>query len=141
MGGGEPGRERNEPAKVVNSATQAEDERLKRTRLRLIGLGLQFGSTIVGALVIFLLGGIWLDRRVGTSPLFLLVGMVLAFIAIGYNLYELATIGTSPRKTPAKPPTPGSKRPAPSSAWDDKDREDEDDWPVRPRTGGKGKEG
>src|ERR1700712_4450100 len=116
MGGGEPGRERNEPAKVVNSATQAEDERLKRTRLRLIGLSLQLGSTVVGALVIFLLGGIWLDRRLGTSPLFLLVGMVLAFIAIGYNLYELATIGTTPRKPGAKVPQTASKRPAPASA-------------------------
>jgi len=141
MGGGEPERQRKEPENVLNSATQAEEERLKRNRLRLIGLGLQLGSTIVGALVIFLLGGIWLDRRLGTSPLFLLVGMVLAFIAIGYNLYELATIKTSPRKSPAQAPQPGSKRPAPPSAWDDEDREDEDDWPVRPRTGGKGKEG
>src|SRR5436305_9391389 len=98
MGGGEPERQRKEPENVLNSATQAEEERAKRNRLRLIGLSLQLGSTIVGALVIFLLGGIWLDRRLGTKPIFLLVGMVLAFIAIGYNLYELATIGTSPRK-------------------------------------------
>jgi F0F1-type ATP synthase assembly protein I len=142
MGGGEPGRQRNEPTKVVDSALQAEEDRLKRTRLRLIGLSLQFGFTIVGSLMVFLVGGIWLDRRLGTQPLFVLVGMVLAFISIGYNLYELATIGSGPRKPAAKAPQPAaSKRPAPPSAWDDEDREDEDDWPVRPRTGGKGKEG
>src|SRR5262245_45449524 len=116
MGGGEPGRQRNEPTKVVESATQAEDERLRQTRLRLIALGLQFGSTIVGSLVIFLLGGIWLDRRLGTQPLFLLVGMLLAFVAIGYSLFELATYGTRSRGKVAKAPTP--KRPAPASNWD-----------------------
>ena len=141
MGGGEPGGQRNEPTKVVNSATQAEEDRLKQTRLRLIGLSLQFGFSIVGSVILFLVGGIWLDRRLGTQPLFVLVGMVLAFIAIGYNFYELVTIGSGPRKPAAKAPQPVSKRPAPSSAWDDEDREDEDDWPVRPRTGGKGKEG
>lgn len=141
MGGGEPGRQRDEPAKVVNSATQAEEDRLKRTRLRLIGLGLQFGGTIVGSMLIFLGGGIWLDRRLGTQPLFLLVGMVLAFVAIGYNLYEMATIQTGPRKAAAKAPQTGSKRPAAPSAWDDEDQEDEDDWPVRRRTDSKGKEG
>lgn len=139
MGGGEPGRERNEPTNVVNSATQAEEERLRQTRLRLIALGLQFGSTIVGSLLIFLWGGIWLDRRLGTQPLFLLVGMLLAFVAIGYSLYELATIGTRSRRATANNQTP--KRSTPASAWDDEDQEDEDDWPVRPRTGGKGKEG
>lgn len=136
MGGG---RQRNEPENVVDSATQAEDERLRQTRLRLIALGLQFGSTIVGSLVVFLLGGIWLDRRLGTQPLFLLVGMLLAFVAIGYSLYELATYGNLSRRGATKAPAP--KRPVPSSAWDDEDKEDEDDWPVRPRTGGKGKEG
>jgi F0F1-type ATP synthase assembly protein I len=142
MGGGEPGRQRNERDKsVVDSATQAEDERLRQTRLRLIALGLQFGSTIVGSLVVFLLGGIWLDRRLGTQPLFLLVGQLLAFVAVGYSLYELATYGIRPRKGTAGAPTPARKRPAPSSAWDDEDKDDEDDWPVRPRTGGKGKEG
>jgi len=141
MGGGEPGRQRKEPENVLNSATQAEEERLRQTRLRLIAMGLQLGSTVVGSLVIFLLGGIWLDQRLGTKPIFLLVGIALAFVAIGYSLYELATFGTSPRKGTAGTPAVTQKPPAPSSAWDDEDQEDEDDWPVRPGTGGKGKGG
>ncbi len=142
MGGEKPGREREKPTITLSAE---EEERLRRTRLRLIGLSLQIGFTIVGAFVIFLLGGIWLDRRLGTSPIFLLIGMVLAFVAIGYNLYEIATIGYKPRAakaaTTAQPPV---ARPAPAPGWDDEpeddwDRDDwkrDDDWPVR-RTGDK----
>lgn len=142
MGEEKPGREREKP---TTTRSAEEEERLRRTRLRLIGLSLQIGFTIVGAFVIFLLGGIWLDRRFGTSPIFLLIGMVLAFIAIGYNLYEIATIGYKPRAakaaTMAQPPV---ARPAPAPGWDDEpeddwDRDDwkrDDDWPVR-RTGDK----
>jgi F0F1-type ATP synthase assembly protein I len=141
MDGGEPGRQRTEPGNVLNSASQAEEDRLRQTRLRLIAMGLQLGSTVVGSLVIFLLGGIWLDQRLGTKPIFLLVGVALAFVAIGYSLYELATFGTRPRKGTAGMPAVTRKPPASSSTWDDEDQEDEDDWPVRPRPGGKGKEG
>ena len=70
---------------------------LRRTRVRATAMALQFGTTIAGSLVIFLWGGIWLDRRLDTSPLFLLLGLLLAFIAIGYTLYELATVGTRRR--------------------------------------------
>ncbi len=71
-----------------------EDAQLRRARLRATGMALQLGSTVVGSLLVFLGGGIWLDRRLGTSPLFLLIGLLLAFVAIGYALYELATVGT-----------------------------------------------
>lgn len=42
---------------------------------RYAGLGLQFGVTVA----LLSLGGWALDRRVGTSPLFLLVGVALGF--------------------------------------------------------------
>lgn len=72
-----------------------EQERLNRARWRVIGMALQFGSTVIGALLIGLVGGGWLDRRLGTSPLFLLVGLLFAFLGIGYSLYELAIAGRS----------------------------------------------
>ncbi len=141
MDAGKPGRQREDSADVVDSAAQAEEERLKRARLRLIGLGLQFGSTIVGSLVLFLLGGIWLDRQLGTQPLFLLVGMVLAFVAIGYNLYELAAVkvGSGKPKAPPSGTSPVARRQS-ADAWDD-EKEEEDDWPARPRADSQGKEG
>jgi F0F1-type ATP synthase assembly protein I len=33
-------------------------------------------------------GGLWLDRRFGTSPLMLLAGVFLGFAASGYALYK-----------------------------------------------------
>ena len=94
MDGEQPGAGRN---KEIVSPTEAEAERIRQTRLKLIGLSFQFGFTIVGAFALFMGGGILLDRWLSTSPIFLLIGMVIAFIAIGYSLYEIATIGYKPR--------------------------------------------
>lgn len=43
------------------------------------GVGLQFGITIV----VFAFGGIWLDRKLGTSPLFV-IGAVFGGAALGF---------------------------------------------------------
>jgi ATP synthase protein I len=91
-----------------------EAARVRRTRMRATALALQFGTTIAFSLVIFLWGGIALDRWLGTSPLFLLIGLVLAFMAIGYSLYELATVGTKRggrAKATAARSAPGSTGP------------------------------
>lgn len=143
MGGDEPGRKRGKVAPL----SEAEEERLRQTRLRLIGLSMQFGFTIVGAFILFMGGGYFLDSRIGTKPIFLLIGMVIAFVAIGYNLYEIATIGYKPRaakvaaaeKQPAKPTVPSSAwddEPEPLDDWDRDDWKRDDDWPVR-KTGNK----
>lgn len=135
MGGEEPGRERN---KSSAARSAAEEARIQQSRMRLIGLSLQLTGTIFGSLIIFGWGGLWLDQRFGTKPLFVLLGVVLAFVAIGYNLYELATIEYKPRAPgSAQGPQQPVRRP-PAQGWDD---EDEDDWPVQRRTDGKGKGG
>lgn len=144
MGGDEPGRKRKNKAAPLS---EAEEERLRQTRLRLIGLSMQFGFTIVGSFAVFMGGGIWLDSRFGTKPIFLLIGMVLSFIAIGYNLYEIATIGYKPRAAKVVPadgqpvkPTVTAKawddEPEPLDDWDRDDWKRDDDWPVR-KTGNK----
>ena len=144
MGGDEPGRKRKN---VTAPLSEAEEERLRRTRLRLIGLSMQFGFTIVGSFAVFMGGGIWLDSRFGTKPIFLLIGMVLSFIAIGYSLYEIATIGYKPRAAKVVPaerqpvePTVAAKawgdEPEPLDDWDRDDWKRDDDWPVR-KTGNK----
>jgi F0F1-type ATP synthase assembly protein I len=43
------------------------------------GLGIQFAVT----LVVFSLAGVWLDRRLGTSPWFL-IGLVLGGFALAF---------------------------------------------------------
>ena len=94
-----------------------EDAQLRRARFRATGMALQLGSTVVGSLLVFLGGGIWLDRRLGTSPWFLLIGLLVAFVAIGYALYELATIGTGRGRATAANRT-GRTPPGPSGADD-----------------------
>ena len=78
----------------AGSRSADEDAQLRRNRLRAMALAAEIGGTVLGSLLVFLGGGIWLDRRLGTSPIFLLIGLMLAFIAIGYALYQAATVGT-----------------------------------------------
>lgn len=94
--------------------------RQKRAQFGAVGLALQLGGTVVGSLLLFLGGGIWLDKRFGTQPLLLLIGLALAFIAIGYNLYEVAVLST-PRRDPA---APAKGTAPPRKSWDDWDREE-----------------
>lgn len=103
--------------------TMGEDERLNRERWRALAMAAQFGGTALGSLVICLGGGIWLDQRLGTSPLFLFVGLILAFVVIGYSLYEVTKLDSG-RRVPSR--RPGA--PPPPRARDDGDDEDDDEW-------------
>jgi F0F1-type ATP synthase assembly protein I len=46
------------------------------------GMGLQFAISVI----LFLLAGQWLDRKFGTSPLFL---MLLVFVGAGASFYSI----------------------------------------------------
>ena len=46
-----------------------------------MGLVMQLCWTLLFSLVLPLLGGIWLDKELHTSPLFVLIGMVLGILA------------------------------------------------------------
>jgi hypothetical protein len=48
------------------------------------GIGLQFGVTILA----FLFGGQWLDRKLGTSPIFLMLGVFVGAGAAFYSMYR-----------------------------------------------------
>ena len=48
------------------------------------GLGLQFAL----AIVVFLYAGQWLDRRLGTGPLFLIVGVFVGAGGAFYSMYR-----------------------------------------------------
>lgn len=104
--------------KGSDRATEREAERLKRERAVAIGRAFQLSGSAFGAgLMIY--GGIWLDRHFGTSPVLLFVGLVLAFISIGYNLYELARV---PVSKPAGRPTNRPKK-----SWDEWDRQEREE--------------
>ena len=62
--------------------------------LRAIGVATGLGCSIVAALVLCIGGGVWLDSRFGTTPVLTLIGVVLGLAAAGYQLWELAKVGS-----------------------------------------------
>jgi F0F1-type ATP synthase assembly protein I len=48
------------------------------------GIGIQFGASIV----LFLYVGQWVDRRLGTTPIFLIVGVFVGATAAFYSIYK-----------------------------------------------------
>ena len=62
-----------------------------------IGAASGIGCTVVISLLVCIGGGIFLDQWLDTSPIMVLIGMVLGMIAAGYSLYELAVLGAPNR--------------------------------------------
>jgi F0F1-type ATP synthase assembly protein I len=48
------------------------------------GVGIQFAF----AIIVFLYGGQWLDKRLGTNGLFTIAGVFIGAIAAFYNMYR-----------------------------------------------------
>ena len=84
--------------------------------MRAIGVATGLGCSIVAALVLCIGGGVWLDNRFGTSPVLTLIGVALGLAAAGYQLWELAKVGSKTAqpgpmtRTIARLPTPGPTR-------------------------------
>ena len=66
----EPGSEKPKPVPSMSGAGAAA------------GMGLQFAVSVV----LFLLAGQWLDRKLGTAPLFL---MLFVFVGAGASFYSI----------------------------------------------------
>ena len=54
--------------------------------LQFTGIGWYIAASIVGGT----LGGAWLDGRAGTTPLFLLLGVLLGVVVAFYGTYRMA---------------------------------------------------
>jgi ATP synthase protein I len=98
--------------------------------LRAIGVATGLGCSIVAALVLCIGGGVWLDRQLGTSPVLTLTGVALGLAAAGYQLWELAQVGSKTRR--AGPVTrtiarlPGMRDAGPNPARHRGEAEDEE---------------
>ena len=83
---------------------------------RAIGVATGLGCSIVAALIVCIGGGVWLDNRFGTKPVLTLLGVVLGLAAAGYQLWELARVGSKTQslgllgKQFARLPVPGGNR-------------------------------
>jgi len=53
--------------------------------LRLVGVGFFIGGSIVLGVVI----GLWLDSRLNTSPILVIVGLVLGVVVAFYGVYQM----------------------------------------------------
>jgi F0F1-type ATP synthase assembly protein I len=83
---------------------------------RAIGVATGLGCSVVVALIVCIGGGVWLDNRFGTMPVLTLLGVVLGLAAAGYQLWELARIGSKTQRLGplgqqfARLPVPGGAR-------------------------------
>ncbi len=50
---------------------------------------LNLGWIFAGTMTLTVGGGIWIDRRFGTTPAWLLIGTFLGFAGCGYSLYRV----------------------------------------------------
>lgn len=72
---------------------RGENPQSNRRQLKAVGLAVGLGCSVVAGLIIFVLGGVLLDRWLETTPLFTLLGVLLGIIAAGGQLYRLARVG------------------------------------------------
>lgn len=62
----------------------------ERAGLGAAGVAAGLGCSIAVSVIISIGGGVALDRWLGTSPIFTLIGVAVGLLAAGYQLYELA---------------------------------------------------
>ena len=73
MNGGQGGRQDRQPGR--DSALSGAE---------FAGIGVQFALTIL----VFVFAGLWLDRRLGSSPWFVLIGVIVGASAGFYSMYR-----------------------------------------------------
>ncbi len=73
----------------------------ERAQMGAAGIAAGLGCAVVVSLVVFIGGGVLIDRMADTSPTFTLIGVVLGLGAAGYQLWELTRVGLKDR--PAGP--------------------------------------
>ena len=64
-----------------------------RERLGAAGAATGLGCSIVVTVILFIGAGILLDRKADTTPIFTLIGVAIAVIGSGYELYEMSRVG------------------------------------------------
>lgn len=66
--------------------------------LQALGPASSLGCAIVASLLVFIVGGIFLDQWLDTTPVLTLIGVGLGLIAAGYQLWELTLINRKDRR-------------------------------------------
>ena len=53
---------------------------------------------MAASVLVFVLGGLWVDRKAGTAPAFQMLGIALALLAVAYHLYKLYLMTSGPKR-------------------------------------------
>jgi F0F1-type ATP synthase assembly protein I len=76
----------------VTSKRPEEDARGWARALRDAAPYLGLGTSLAGSVLLGILGGYWLDRKLGTHPIFFLVGAVLGLAAAAIHFYRTVVV-------------------------------------------------
>ena len=82
----------------VRIGLQIQPSPQERERLGAAGAATGLGCSIVVTVILFIGGGILLDRRADSTPAFTLIGVAVALVAAGYELYEMSRVGRTDTK-------------------------------------------
>ena len=69
----------------------------QRAQLGAVGAATGLVCSVVVSLIVFIGGGVLLDRALGTAPVLTLAGVGVGLLAAGYELYELTRVGIKDR--------------------------------------------
>jgi F0F1-type ATP synthase assembly protein I len=59
-----------------------------------IAYALSLGFGVAIPLALFIVGGVWLDGSLNSSPIFLLLGVLFGMIGAGYSFYRLIDLSS-----------------------------------------------
>jgi F0F1-type ATP synthase assembly protein I len=77
--------------KGSSSQLRQDPSSIDKKQMRATGIAAGLGCSIVATVIICIVGGVLLDRELGTEPWITLAGVGIGIVAAGYQLYELAT--------------------------------------------------
>jgi len=70
------------------SATENQEQKDDEKTWNVLGLAMELGYTIAIPIVLFGVGGAYLDKQWETSPIFLLIGVVVSIILSIFGIYR-----------------------------------------------------
>ena len=99
------------PTAQPTALSSNEAQRERSTAARIAGVGLQFAITLLVGLGV----GTWLDRKFGTAPVFLYIGVFLGAGAAFYSMYRQLMANLEREEAAKRARKAGQSSPPPSS--------------------------
>ncbi len=96
---------------------------VNRSRVNAVGQAAGIGFGIAAALILPIIGGLLIDRWLGRTPVFTLIGVAVGLIAAGYQLVHLGQATASVKSEDLRiDPEERARR---AAEWEREDRERE----------------